>query len=150
LLEFLAAWQKLIWATPDQQGTDILGGAMTTGVLIGYGLAAVMFIVLLIAATRIEDDVKKQWLNVLFVFGGGLAGWVAGLLVIPLPNLPPKLTDLGAIFTALVGGVIGTKLVDALSKKIESGLDSSFIGTSVLFLSSFLLGGLSTVIWLLN
>ncbi|MET4520169.1 hypothetical protein [Bradyrhizobium sp. I1.7.5] len=101
----------------------------------------------LAAAIKIEDDEKGRWINVLFVFGGGLAGWVAGLLVIPLPGLPAKLTDLGAIFTALVGGVIGTKLSDALSKKIESGLDKSFVGTSVLFLSSFLLGGLSTVIW---
>jgi hypothetical protein len=122
---------------------------MTTGILIGYGLAAVMFIVLVFAATKIGNDEIGRWLNVVFVFGGGLAGWVAGLLVIPLPGLPAKFTDLGAIFTALVGGAIATKLSDALSKKIESGLDRAFIGTSILFLSSFLLGGLTTAIWLL-
>jgi hypothetical protein len=124
---------------------------MTTGVVIGYGFAVVVFVVLLVAAFKIEDSVKgKQWFNIVFVLGGGLSGWTAGLLAIPLPHLPTKLTDVGALSTALVGGVIGTKLIDALTKKIESGLDRSFIGTSVLFLTAFLLGGLSTVIWVIS
>lgn len=124
---------------------------MTTGVMIGYGLAVVVFIALLIAAFRIEDEVKgKKWFNLVFVLGGGLAGWTAGLLVIPLPGVPQKLTELGTVSAALVGGAVGTKLIDALTKKIENGLDKSFVGTSILFLSAFLLGGLSTVIWRLS
>ena len=132
---------------PVSEARVSLEKPMTTGVWIGYALAAVMFIALLIAATMIEDDKKGQWLNVLFVFGGGLAGWTAGLLLLGLPGVPVTLTNVGTIFAALVGGVIGTKLIEALGKKIDAGLDRSFIGTSALFLFSFLLGGLSTVIW---
>lgn len=123
---------------------------MSTGVMIGYGFAIAMFVVFLIAGYKIGDSSRGRWLNIIFVFGGGITGWIAGLLAIPFPDVPEKLTDPGAIVGALAGGVVGTKLIEALSKKIESGLDTNFIGTCALFLFSFLLGGLSTVIWRLS
>lgn len=123
---------------------------MTTGVMIGYGFAIAMFVVFLIAGSKIGENSKGSWLNVIFVFGGCITGWIAGLLAIPFPNMPDKLTDPGAIVGALAGGVVGTKVIDALSKKIESGPDASFVATCALFFFSFLLGGLSTVIWRLS
>jgi hypothetical protein len=119
------------------------------GVWIGFGLAGIVALVLVVAGFKIADDTKRQqWLNLVFVVGGGLAGWTAGVLMTPLgPDEARRFSELGLGITALAGGFIATKVIEALAKKIESGLDSAFIGSAALFLFSFLLGGLSTFIW---
>lgn len=117
------------------------------GVCIGYGLAVVVSAILVLAAFKITDDEKGQWLNLLFVFAGGLAGWTAGILVTPRPDEQAKFNKLGLAITALVGGSIGTKAIEALGKEIDGDIDASFVGSSVLLLSAFLLGGLLTFIW---
>ncbi len=89
-------------------------------------------------------------LNILFLFSGGLIGWILGILITPISKAErAKFSEFGKAIATFLSGFLLAKVerIFELSIQDESDISEVFIGRSLLVLISFSLGLLFTFIW---
>jgi len=89
-------------------------------------------------------------LNILFLFCGGLLGWILGILITPISATEEsRFSEYGKAIATFLTGFLVAKVDRIFSLAIQEQNDISevFIGRSLLFVISFSLGVLFTFIW---
>ena len=93
---------------------------------------------------------QQGMLAVLLVLVGGLLGWAAGILITPATqNEVEKFAEYGKALATFVTGYLVAKLDKLFDKTVGdiSDFNSPVLIYLLLFVGSFVLGGLSTFIW---
>ena len=117
------------------------------GPLLGYLLAAVGAAALFWVASDLGASPK---FNYLIVIGGGLTGWVIGILITPTSRGErAQFSEYGKAISAFVTGFVAAKIdkIFDLATKDGGGINEVFVGRLMLFASAFALGVLMTFIW---
>lgn len=121
--------------------------AAPIGVWIGNLLGLIVTIALVWAAWGIGTSPR---LNILLLIGGGLTGWVCGILITPLTKgEKTKFSEYGkALATVATGyGVAKLDKVFELSVREAGDISEVLIGRIAMFASAFALGALFTFVW---
>lgn len=119
----------------------------TFGPILGYLLGAVVCVFLL----WLSYDFGPSWrFNYLILIGGGLFGWIAGLLLSPTTRGErAQFSEYGKALSTFVSGFLVAKLdkLFELTVKGASDVNEIFVGRLILFASAVALGTLMTFIW---
>lgn len=116
------------------------------GVQIGFGLAVIATIIILVTIPCLPGNWSVHLLC--FVFGGA-AGWAAGFLLSPRDQKEDlKFSRVGAALVSLTTGFVAARVDQLFQKQIESGGLSSELAAAIgVVAATFLVGALSTFVW---
>jgi putative flippase GtrA len=116
------------------------------GALLGYLLGIPWLLGLFWAAHAMGGSLP---LNVLILLGSGLAGWILGVLVTPLPHEATRFSEYGKTITAFVSGFLLSKFERLFDLAITQKSDVSdiFVSRILLAAASSMLGILFTFVW---
>ena len=117
------------------------------GAIIGYFLGGIATCFLLWSCFSIGTSPQ---INILFLFCGGLIGWILGILVTPnSDDEKSRFSEFGKAIATFITGFFLAKLEKIFDLAIQDQNDISevFIGRSLLLVVSFALGLLFTFIW---
>lgn len=124
-----------------------IGGMKNSGAVIGYGLGLITVCLLFWSCFSIGSSPQ---LNVLFLFCGGLIGWILGILITPISDIEKsRFSEFGKVIATFLTGFLLAKIerVFELAVQEKSDISEVFIGRSLLLVISFALGVLFTFIW---
>ncbi|WP_421657339.1 hypothetical protein [Leptothermofonsia sp. ETS-13] len=79
-------------------------------------------------------------LNVLFLFCGGLLGWILGILITPTSDVErTKFSEFGKAIATFLTGFLVAKIerIFELAVQDRSDISDVFVGRSLLFITSF-------------
>ena len=118
----------------------------TSGSALGYVLGIVWLAGLIWAAFSIGGSLS---LNVLILLGSGLAGWILGVLVTPLPHEASSFSQYGKTITAFASGFLLSKFERLFDLVItqKSDVSDTFVSRMLLAAASLMLGILFTFVW---
>lgn len=117
------------------------------GVVIGYFLGLIAAGFLFWSCFSIGNSPQ---LNVLFLFCGGLIGWILGILITPISDTErSRFSEFGKAIATFLTGFLLAKIerIFELAVKDKSDVSDVFIGRSLLLVVSLALGILFTFIW---
>jgi len=117
-----------------------------SGAFLGYLLGIPWLLWLFWAAFAMGGSLS---LNILLLLGGGLAGWILGVLVTPLPNEVSRFSEFGKTITAFVSGFLLSKFERIFNLAITQKSDVSdlLVSRVLLAAASLMLGILFTFVW---
>jgi putative flippase GtrA len=117
-----------------------------SGAFLGYVLGIPWLLGLFWAAFSMGGSLA---LNILILLGGGLAGWILGVLVTPLPHEASRFSEFGKTITAFISGFLLSKFERIFDLAITQKSDVSDILVSRVLLAaaSLMLGILFTFVW---
>ena len=122
-------------------------GVRNNGAIIGYFLGLIAIGFLFWSCFSIGNSPQ---LNILFLFCGGLIGWILGILITPISDVErSRFSEFGKAITTFLSGFLLAKVegVFELAVQEKSDISDVFIGRSLLLVVSFALGLLFTFIW---
>src|SRR5262245_19806731 len=114
------------------------------GVLIGNLLGLAAAVVLIWAALGIGSSPR---LNILLLIGGGLIGWICGILMSPVTRGErTQFSEYGKALATFATGYLVAKLDKLFDLSVQDAGDVTevFIGRIAMFASAFALGALFT------
>ena len=117
------------------------------GIKIGFLLALIVAGFSLWSSFLIGNSPQ---INVLFLFCGGLIGWILGILITPISDTEKsRFSEFGKAITAFLTGFLLSKVerIFELTIRDKSDVSDVFIGRSLLLVVAFALGILLTFIW---
>jgi len=131
-------------------GQMISGGSETVfhiGPWIGYGLALLGALALVWASFEFASADSR--FNIVLLVGGGLIGWVMGVLLTPGLANQTSFSPYGTAILAFVGGYVVGKFdrIFDLSFRQPGDIDAGVIGRLVLFVGGVALGLLFSLMW---
>ena len=81
--------------------------------------------------------------------GSGIAGWILGVLVTPLPHEASRFSEYGKTITAFISGFLLSKFerIFDLAIRAKSDISDIFVSRILLAAASLMLGILFTFVW---
>ena len=117
------------------------------GPVLGYGLAAIAYAVLVWASFGIGTSIQT---NILILLTGGVIGWIVGIIITPTTrNERTQFSEYGKALSTFVTGYLLAKVdkVFELTVTKAGDVNDVFLGRMMMFASAFALGILLTFIW---
>lgn len=109
----------------------------------GYALGSLALGYSVYAGHSVGADQTQKTLNVLLCVGGGVFGWIAGMLITPRPDEKEDFSKVGGALMTFVTGFLLAKVEPSLDAAVKQGTDpSGMIIRALLFSVSFGVGAL--------